>query len=82
LLSGPAVWKAVTSAVHGKGARIFIQLMHVGRMSHPDNTPHHRQPVPPSASARGAPMFTATGMQDIPAPRALTIEEIGQKSPS
>lgn len=37
---------------------LFIQLMHVGRMSHPDNTPHHRQPVGPSAIAPGVPMFT------------------------
>jgi 2,4-dienoyl-CoA reductase-like NADH-dependent reductase (Old Yellow Enzyme family) len=45
-------------------------------MSHPDNTPHHRQPVAPSAIAPGAPMFTAGGMKDIPTPRALTIKEI------
>jgi N-ethylmaleimide reductase len=73
-----AGWKKVTAAVHDRGGRIFIQLMHVGRMSHPDNTPHHRQGVAPSAIAPEAPMFTATGMQDIPAPRALSIEEIGR----
>jgi len=73
-----AGWKKVTSAVHDKGGRIFIQLMHAGRMSHPDNTPHHRPGVAPSAIAPGAPMFTATGMQDIPVPRALSIEEIRQ----
>ncbi len=71
-----AGWKQVTTAVHDKGGHIFIQLMHVGRMSHPDNTPHHRQAVAPSAIAPGAPMFTATGMQDIPAPRALAADEI------
>lgn len=71
-------WKAVTEAVHAKGGRIFVQLMHAGRMSHPDNTPHHRQGVAPSAIAPGAPMFTATGMQDIPTPRALTLEEVHQ----
>jgi N-ethylmaleimide reductase len=47
-------------------------------MSHPDNTPHHRQGVAPSAIAPGTGMFTATGMQDIPAPRALTTEEVRQ----
>ena len=73
-----AGWKAVTQAVHEKGSRLFIQLMHVGRMSHPDNTPHHRQAVAPSAIAPGAPMFTMTGMQPIPEPRALTTEEIRQ----
>ena len=71
-------WKKVTAAVHDKGGHIFIQLMHAGRMSHPDNTPYHRQAVAPSAIAPGAPMFTATGMQEIPAPRALTIGEIQQ----
>src|SRR5580692_1682332 len=71
-----AGWKKVTSAVHDRGGRIFIQLMHAGRMSHPDNTPHHRQAVAPSAIASGAPMFTASGMQDMPTPRALTTEEV------
>lgn len=73
-----AGWKKVTDAVHDKGGRIFIQIMHAGRMSHPDNTPHHRQPVAPSAIAPGAQMSTATGMKDIPAPRALTTEEVRQ----
>ena len=61
-----AGWKKVTTAVRNKGGRIFIQLMHAGRMSHPDNKPHHRQAVAPSAIAPGSQMFTATGMQDIP----------------
>jgi N-ethylmaleimide reductase len=71
-----AGWKKVTAAVHDRGGHIFIQIMHAGRMSHPDNTPHHRQAVAPSAIAPGSQMFTATGMQDIPAPRALTTEEV------
>ena len=71
-----AGWKKVSAAVHDKGGRIFIQMMHAGRMSHPDNTPHRRQAVAPSAVAPGTQMFTATGMQDIPTPRALTTEEV------
>ena len=71
-----AGWKKVTSAVHARGGHVFIQLMHAGRMSHPDNTPHHRPAVAPSAIAPGATMFTAKGMQDIPVPRALSVEEI------
>lgn len=71
-------WKNVADAVHTRNSRIFIQLMHVGRMSHPDNTPHHRQPVAPSAIAPGTGMFTATGMQDIPVPRALSTDEVRQ----
>ncbi len=73
-----AGWKKIASAVHDRGGHIFIQLMHAGRMSHPDNTPHHRQGVAPSAIAPGAPMFTATGMQEIPVPRALATAEIRQ----
>ena len=71
-----AGWKKVTAAVHDRGGRIFIQIMHAGRMSHPDNTLHHRQAVAPSAIAAGGQMFTATGMLDIPTPRALTTEEV------
>ncbi|AOJ36366.1 alkene reductase [Burkholderia metallica] len=71
-----AGWKTISDAVHARGSRLFIQLMHVGRMSHPDNTPHHRQGVAPSAIAPGAQMFTVKGMQDIPVPRALTTEEV------
>ncbi|MGO4152131.1 alkene reductase [Cupriavidus sp. YAF13] len=73
-----AGWKKTTDAVHAKGGHLFIQLMHAGRMSHPDNTPHHRQGVAPSAIAPGTQMFTAKGMQDIPVPRALTTQEVHQ----
>jgi len=71
-------WRKVTDAVHNNGGRIFVQLMHAGRMSHPDNTPHHRQGVAPSAIAPGVPMFTPTGMQDIPTPRAMTTDDVRQ----
>lgn len=73
-----AGWRRVTDAVHAAGGRLFIQLMHVGRRSHPDNTPHHRQPVAPSAIAAGEDMFTMTGMQPVPRPRALDVAEIHQ----
>jgi N-ethylmaleimide reductase len=73
-----AGWKKTTDAVHANGSHIFIQLMHAGRMSHPDNTPHHRQGVAPSAIAPDTGMFTMKGMQDIPVPRALTTEEVRQ----
>jgi N-ethylmaleimide reductase len=69
-------WRTVTDAVGAAGGHLFIQLMHVGRVSHPDNTPHGRQPVAPSAIAPDSPMLTASGIQDIPTPRALTAEEI------
>ena len=69
-------WRKVADAVHAGGGSLFIQLMHVGRISHPDNTPHHRQAVAPSAIAPDQEMFTATGSQPIPAPRELSSEEI------
>ncbi|MEO8730363.1 MAG: alkene reductase, partial [Rhodoferax sp.] len=73
-----AGWRKVADAVHEAGGRLFVQLMHVGRMSHPENTPHHRQPVAPSAIAPGSSMFTTQGMQPIPEPRALTTAEVKQ----
>ena len=66
----------LADAVHDRGAHLVIQLMHVGRMAHPDNTPHHRTPVAPSAIAPGVDMFTPTGKQPAPTPRALTVDQI------
>ncbi len=71
-----AGWQRVTSAVQAKGGHLFIQLMHTGRMSHPDNTPHHRQPVAPSAVASGQEMFTTSGPKQAPTPRALSTGEV------
>jgi N-ethylmaleimide reductase len=71
-----AGWRRVADRVHAAGGRLFIQLMHAGRISHPENTPHHRQPVAPSAVKPAARMFTAKGLQEIPQPRELTREEI------
>ncbi len=73
-----AGWRRIADAVHARGGHLFVQLMHAGRMSHPDNTPHHRPGVAPSAIAPGTGMFTAKGMQDIPVPRALTTGEVRQ----
>jgi N-ethylmaleimide reductase len=71
-----AGWKKVTDAVHAAGGRIFIQLWHVGRVSHPFF--HNGElPVGPSAiKPEGAKAFTANGMEDIPTPRALELSEI------
>lgn len=71
-----AGWRGVADAVHAGGGSLFVQLMHVGRISHPDNTPHHRQPVAPSAIAPGQEMFTASGPQAIPVPRELSRDDI------
>ena len=69
-------WRRVADAVHAKGAHLFIQLMHVGRISHPDNTPHHRQALAPSAIAAGQAMFTMGGMKPMPEPREMTQADI------
>lgn len=71
-------WRLVTDAVHEAGGRIVIQLMHTGRVSHPSNTPHGRQPVAPSAVKPDGMMFTASGPQEIPEPRALSEGEIAE----
>lgn len=72
-----AGWRRVTDAVHQRGGRIAIQLMHVGRISHQSNTPHGRQPVAPSAIQPQGVMFTAAGPRPMPVPRALGTQEIG-----
>jgi N-ethylmaleimide reductase len=71
-----AGWRSVTDAVHAAGGRIVIQLMHAGRVAHPANTPHGRQPVAPSALAPKGQIFTAEGMKEMPEPRALSTEEV------
>jgi 2,4-dienoyl-CoA reductase-like NADH-dependent reductase (Old Yellow Enzyme family) len=71
-----AGWAKVAEAVHEKGGHLFIQLMHVGRISHPDNTAHHRQPVAPSAISAEQDMFTADGSKKTPVPRELSTTDI------
>jgi N-ethylmaleimide reductase len=69
-------WRQVTNAVHRRDGHLVIQLMHVGRVAHPDNTPHGRQPVAPSPIATGGAMFTASGVQPTPTPRELSTSEV------
>jgi N-ethylmaleimide reductase len=69
-----AGWRRVTDAVHAAGGLIFAQLWHVGRMSHP--TVHGGTPVAPSPIAPGEDIFTSDGMQPIPTPRELALDEI------
>ena len=70
-------WKQVTGAVHAKGGRIFVQLMHTGRVGHPLNLPAGAELLAPSAVAAAGQMYTdAQGMQDHPVPRAMTDAEV------
>lgn len=71
-----AGWRGVTDAVHARGGRIFLQLWHVGRMSHPDLQPGGALPVAPSAVKPEAFAFTRRGPQPCVTPRALERSEI------
>jgi len=71
-----AGWRVVTDAVHAAGGRIFLQLWHVGRISHPSLQPDGALPVAPSAIKPKGDAFTASGPQPFVTPRALATEEI------
>lgn len=71
-----AGWRRVTDAVHERGGRIYLQLMHAGRISHPSLQPGGDLPVAPSAVRPAGQVFTPAGLQDFVAPRALATDEI------
>jgi N-ethylmaleimide reductase len=72
-------WKLVTTAVHAKGAKIFVQLMHCGRIAHPLNLPKGARVLAPSAVAAAGEMWTdAEGMKPLPVPQAMTEADLEQ----
>ena len=71
-----AAWKKVTDAVHEKGGRIFLQLWHVGRISHTSLLPEGEVPVAPSAIRAQSQTFTADGLTDVSEPKEMTLEDI------
>ncbi len=71
-----AGWRGVTEAVHAKGGRIFLQLWHVGRISHSSLQPGGGLPVAPSAISAEGEVVTLDGMQPLVTPRALETREI------
>lgn len=68
-------WKKVTESVHKEGGKIFIQLWHVGRVSHPD---FHQGnlPLAPSAVNPNSQSFTPQGFKDTVTPKEMTLEDI------
>src|SRR5581483_1911679 len=71
-----ASWLRVTDAVHSAGGRIFAQLQHCGRISHPSLLPGGAIPVGPSALRPTGQAVTYSGMQDFVTPRALETSEM------
>ncbi|GAA2118001.1 alkene reductase [Actinomadura alba] len=71
-------WRRTTRAVHASGGRIFAQLWHVGRVSHPDIL-GGEQPVAPSAAAIShGQIFTASGLKDYVVPHELSTAEVAE----
>ncbi|BBD41046.1 truncated alkene reductase (plasmid) [Aminobacter sp. Y103A] len=69
-------WRKVTTAVHAKGGRIFLQLWHVGRVSHVDLQEDGAAPVAPSAIRAATKTFANSGFVDVSEPRALELDEL------
>ena len=71
-----AGWRKVTDRVHARGGRIFIQLWHVGRISHTSLQPDGGAPVAPSAIRARGKTFVGGTFADVSDPRALALEEL------
>ena len=69
-------WKKITDAVHAKGGHIFLQLWHVGRISHPSIQLNGVLPVAPSAIRPEGKSYTLDGFVDMVTPRALETDEM------
>ncbi|HUB90351.1 MAG TPA: alkene reductase [Dyella sp.] len=71
-----AAWRPIVDAVHARGGRIYPQLWHVGRISHPALQPHAALPVAPSAIRPNVRVYAHDGFRHCVKPRALTTGEI------
>jgi N-ethylmaleimide reductase len=71
-----AGWRKVTERVHARGGRIFLQLWHVGRISHTSLQPKGGAPVAPSAIRANGKTFVGGTFADVSEPRALELSEI------
>ncbi|MFK5974550.1 MAG: alkene reductase, partial [Flavobacteriaceae bacterium] len=72
-------WKKITTAVHAKGGKIFLQLMHTGRVSHALNMEEGTQILAPSSVALSGEIYTdIDGMKPYPIPEEMTLSAIEQ----
>ncbi|MEU8104405.1 alkene reductase [Nonomuraea muscovyensis] len=71
-------WRRVTDEVHRRGGRIFVQLMHSGRIGHPVLYPGGELPLAPSPIPSGEQLYTSDGMLDHPTPREMTMVDIAR----
>ncbi|MFN4163924.1 MAG: alkene reductase [Ferrovibrio sp.] len=71
-----AAWKQVTDAVHARGGKIFLQLWHVGRISHVSLQPNGQAPVAPSAIRANSKTFVNGAFIEVSEPRALRLDEL------
>ncbi len=71
-------WSKVTKGVHAAGGRIFVQMWHVGRVSHSSLQPNGAPPVAPSAIQAEGRTFIETGFVQPSPPRALETDEIAR----
>jgi N-ethylmaleimide reductase len=69
-------WSRIVDSVHNSGGKIFLQLWHVGRISHTSLLPHNVPPVAPSAIRANSQTLIATGMAKVSEPVALTLSGI------
>lgn len=73
-----AGWRKIVNCVHDEGGHIFLQLWHVGRISHTSLLPGGAQPLAPSAVRANSKTVTEKGFVDVSKPRALSLSEIAE----
>lgn len=73
-----AAWADICDSVHQRGGKIVLQLMHCGRVAHPDNKAEGARTVAPSAIAAKGKIYTEGGMQGFAEPEAMTEADIQQ----
>ncbi len=74
-----AGWRKVTEVVHAEGGRIFLQLWHVGRVSHVDLQKDGAAPVAPSAIRAQTKTFVNNSFAEVSTPRALDLNEVRRR---